>query len=161
MRKIVAAIVLGSMFSSSLLFAKVKPITLTTKSYKEIVSIGKNGKKTIKLVEAKKVVPGDYVIYKNSIKNNTNKAVKDMVLNNAIPEHTEYVANSAKCSGDCEILFSVDGGKSFAKADKLMVKIGNKKRLASPKEYTNVRWVLTSALDANSVTDVSFKTKLQ
>jgi len=71
------------------------------------------------------------------------------------------VANSAKCSGECEILFSADGGKHFAKPNELMIKVGNKKRLATPKEYTNVRWILTSALEANSQTSVSFKTRLQ
>ena len=84
-----------------------------------------------------------------------------MVLNNPIPEHTQYIAKSAKCKDGCEILFSVDGGKKFAKPAKLMIKAGNVERLALAKEYTNVRWVLTSSLNAKSSTEVSFKTRLQ
>ncbi len=153
-------IVVALIFASSAL-AKEPAVTLSTKSYKEVVKINANGEKKYVLEEAKKIVPGDYVVYKNSIINHTNKPVNNMVLNNAIPKHTEYVADSAKCEKDCEILFSVDGGKKFDKPEKLMVHAGNKKRVALPKEYTNVRWILTSALDANSITDVSFKTRLQ
>ncbi len=141
--------------------AKDPAVTLSTKSYKEIVKINAAGEKKYVLEEAKKIVPGDYVVYKNSIMNHTNQPVNNMVLNNAIPKHTEYVGGSAKCEKDCDILFSVDGGKKFDKPENLMVKSGGKKRLALPKEYTNVRWILTSALDANSITDVSFKTRLQ
>jgi len=162
MKKIVLATGMAAalLFASSL-EAKSAPVTLSTKSYKEVVKVDASGSKKVVLEEAKKVVPGDYVVYKNAITNHTNKDVNDMVLNNAIPKHTEYVADSAKCEKDCDILFSVDGGKVFDKAEKLMVKVGDEKRLALPKEYTNVRWVLTSALDANSVTNVSFKTRLQ
>ena len=145
---------------SSNAYAKNEAVSLSTKSYKEVITVSKSGARKVVLVEAKKVLPGDYVVYKNSIRNKSNKKVKNMVLNNAIPKHTEYIADSAKCQKDCEILFSVDGGKAFAKPEKLMVKVGDKSRLALPKEYTNVRWVLTSSLDANSITNVSFKTRL-
>ncbi len=157
---LVTGIVVALIFGSSL-SAKEADVTLSTKSYKEVVTVDSSGAKKIVLEEAKKVVPGDYVVYKNSIINKSNKSVNDMVLNNAIPKHTEYIADSAKCEKECDILFSVDGGKKFDKPENLMVNSGDKTRLALPKEYTNVRWILTSALEANSVTDVSFKTRLQ
>ena len=161
MKKIVVTALSVVVLSASGLQAKESLVTLSTKSFKEIVKVDASGTKKIVLVEAKKVIPGDTVVYRNSIKNASKKSVHDMVLNNAIPKHTEYVADSAKCENDCDILFSIDGGKKFDSAERLMVKVGDKERLALPKEYTNVRWILTSALDANSVTDVSFKTRLQ
>ena len=161
MKKVVLAAGIAALLLATSVVAKESAVTLNTKSYKEVVKVDASGAKKIVLEEAKKVVPGDTVVYKNSITNHTNKNVNDMVLNNAIPAHTEYVADSAKCEKDCDIVFSVDGGKKFDKAENLMVISGDKKRLALPKEYTNVRWILTSALDANSVTDVSFKTRLQ
>ncbi len=145
----------------SSLQAKEKSVTLSSKSYKEVVEVSKNGEKKTVLKEAKKVIPGDVVVYKNLVTNHTQTSVKDMVLNNAIPKHTEYIADSAKCANDCEVFFSVDNGESFKKPQELMVKVGDKQRLALAKEYTNVRWILTAALEAKSVTDVSFKTKLQ
>jgi len=152
---------LSALVLSTLVQAKEEAVSLSTKSYKEVVTIDASGAKKVVLQEAKKVVPGDFVVYKNAISNNSKKSVNDMVLNNAIPEHTEYVGGSAKCEKDCDILFSIDGGKKFAKAENLMVGSGNQKRVALPKEYTNVRWILTSALDAKSITSVSFKTRLQ
>ena len=160
MKKIVKLAIAASVLTVAS-YAKEPSVTLSTKSFKEIVTVDASGEKKVVLIEAKKVVPGDSVVYKNSIKNASNKSVNDMVLNNAIPKHTQYVADSAKCEKDCDILFSVDGGKKFDRAENLMVKLGDKERLALPKEYTNVRWILTSALDANSVTNVSFKTRLQ
>jgi len=159
MKKIVVAGMMALLLASSV-SAKESAVTLSTKSYKEIVKVDASGAKKVILQEAKKIIPGDTVVYKNYVTNHTNKEVKNMVLNNAIPEHTEYVADSAKCEKECDILFSVDGGKEFKKAENLMVKSGSKERLALPKEYTNIRWILTSSLDANSVTDVTFKTKL-
>jgi uncharacterized repeat protein (TIGR01451 family) len=161
MRKIVLTALSLFVLTITVAEAKESLVTLSTKSFKEVVTKDSNGVKKVTLVEAKKVIPGDTVVYKNSIINRSKKSVNNMVLNNAIPKHTEYVADSAKCEKDCEILFSVDGGKKFDKAENLMVKVGDKERLAQPKEYTNIRWVLTSALDANSVTNVSFKTRLQ
>ena len=161
MKKVVLAAGIAALLLTSHAVAKESTVTLSTKSYKEVIKVDVSGGKKVVLEEAKKVVPGDTVVYKNYITNHTNKSVKDMVLNNAIPKHTEYVADSAKCEKGCDILFSVDGGKKFDSAERLMVKVGNKERLALPKEYTNVRWILTSALDANSITDVSFKTRLE
>lgn len=161
MKKVVLATGIAALLLGSSVSAEESAVTLSTKSYKEVVKIDSSGAKKIFLEEAKKIVPGDTVVYKNSIINNSNKSVSDMVLNNAIPKYTEYVADSAKCEKDCDILFSVDGGKEFDKPENLMVNEGDKARLALPREYTNVRWILTSALDANSITDVSFKTRLQ
>ncbi len=160
MKKVALALSMLALFVSNV-DAKNNPISLTTKSFKEVVKVEKDGKKSIHFVDAKKVIPGDIVLYKNIIQNNSKEEAKDLVLNNQIPKHTTYIANSAKCESGCEILFSVDHGKSFKKADELMVKEGSKRRLALPSEYTNVRWILSSALSPNAKTYVSFKTKLK
>ncbi len=156
------ALMLASLALAQALYAKESsPIKLTTKSYKEVLKVVKNGEKKIVYEDAKKVIPGDVVLYKNSITNNGNSRANDLVLNNSIPKHTEYIEGSAKCQKDCNILFSVDNGKSFKEPNKLYVVKNGKKRLATAKDYTNVRWVLTQALEANSKTYVSFKTRLK
>jgi uncharacterized repeat protein (TIGR01451 family) len=158
----VGAVLLVIGLATTIGFAKKElPIKLTTKSYKEVVKVGKDGKRKVVLEDAKKIIPGDIVLYKNIIQNNSKSDAKDMVLNNSIPKFTEYVPDSASCEKGCEILFSVDGGKTYATPDKLKVKDVNGERLALPKEYTNVRWILTSTLTPNSKTYVSFKTKLK
>ncbi len=148
-------------FVTNSAYAKKSLVTLVSKSYKEIVQINKDGKKNTKLVEASKVLPGDIVLYKNTINNDDIKEVKNMILNNPIPEHTEYISDSATCENSCDVLFSVDGGKIFDTPSNLIIKDGNMERMALPKEYTNVRWILKSSLKEKSSTYVSFKTKLK
>ena len=150
-----------SILFSDMAFAAKKEVSLKTQSFVQKYVTDKNGHRKVVLKEAKKVIPGDIVVYKNSIINHTNKKVKDMVLDNVIPKHTLYVDNSAKCQKGCKILFSVDGGKSYNNPEKLMVKEGNSLRHALPSDYTNLKWILTSSLEPNSITTVSFKTKLQ
>ncbi len=160
MKKLVCMAVASLLFVVSADAKNSSPIKLTTKSYKEVVKIDSSGKKKVILVDAKKVIPGDVVLYKNIIKNNSTTDAKDMVLNNTIPLHTIYVLNSATCEGDCKILFSVDGGKHFARPKELKVKGNGVERVATANDYTNVRWIL-SKLDTNRETSVSFKTKLK
>ncbi len=146
---------------ASNLFAQQNGLLLTTNSYKEVYEINKDGQKVTKYLPIGKIVPGDTVLYKNSIINNTNKTANNMVLQNPIPKHTEYVANSATCEVECEILYSVDGGKNYDKSSKLTVKDGDIKRVAKASEYTNVKWILKEPLKANSSTYVTFKTKIK
>jgi uncharacterized repeat protein (TIGR01451 family) len=131
MKKVVVA-GLTALVLSGVAQAKEEAVSLSTNSYKEVVTLDASGAKKVVLQEAKKVVPGDFVVYKNAISNNSKKSVKNMVLNNAIPEHTEYIGESAKCEKDCDILFSIDGGKKFAKAESLMVGSGSQQRVALP-----------------------------
>lgn len=160
--KNVKLILIGSIvFGVVSLFAKQSALTLTTKSYKEIHEVNKKGEKQIKYVQAAKVLPGDIVMYKNTVNNQDNIPAKNMVLKNPIPEHTHYVADSAKCQGKCKIVYSVDGGKTYDIASKLMKKDGSKMRLAKASEYTNVKWILQEALKPQQKTYVSFKTQLQ
>ncbi len=160
MKRSIRLIVASMLISLSIHAKDNSPIKLVTKAYKEVVKVDKSGKRKVILVDAKKVIPGDIVVYKNIIKNNSKSDAKNMVLNNTIPKHTVYVPDSASCEGNCEILFSVDGGKHFAKAKDLKVKRGGVERVATAKDYTNVRWIL-SKLGANRETSVSFKTKLK
>ncbi len=146
---------------STSIFSKQSALTLTTKSYKEVYEINKKGEKEIKYIAAGNVLPGDVVMYKNSINNNSDKAAKNMVLNNPIPEHTRYIEGSASCKDKCKISYSIDGGQVYDIASKLMIKDGDSMRLARADEYTHVRWVLTEPLAQDSTTIVSFKTKLQ
>ncbi len=144
------------------LFVEAKQsITLVSKSFKEVVEVDKNGNRVVKLVEIRKILPKDVVVYKNFVSNNGKKEAKNMVLNNHIPKHTEYIEGSAKCKKMCKVLFSVDGGKIFDDASKLIIKDGDFSRIALASEYTNIRWILDDGLSSKSTTEVSFKVKVK
>lgn len=105
-----------------------------------------NGVKVKKLVPAKEVSSGDTLIYTLSYSNRGDEAAIDAVIDNPVPKGTSYVAGSATGAG-AEITFSVDDGKTFARADLLMSEImlisGTKVRQpASPEDYTHLRWMI-------------------
>ena len=58
-----------------------------------------SGQKSVKLVPPAKVVPGNHVIYTITAHNQCSKPVDEVVVNNPVPEHLSYVADSATGPG--------------------------------------------------------------
>lgn len=161
MKKINLVLLTGLLCVTSMLHAKEGKVTLTSTSLKESVVIDKNGNKVKKLIDTKKVLPGDTVVYENSVDNGKNEPVKNMVLNNPIPKEMAYLAGSAKCEKPCKILYSVDGGKVFDVPENLKIKRETGMHIARADEYTNVRWILNKPLAAHKKVTVSYKAKLR
>ena len=133
-------------------------VKVTSIAQIEIEVIGKDGKKMLKRVPAEKAIPGAEVIYTTTFENKIKLAISDIAINNAIPNDSEYKGGSA-FGQDCEILFSVDGGKVFDVAEKLKIKgADGKERTALPKEYTNIRWTYKGQLAAGNSGEVGFRT---
>lgn len=127
----------------------------------EVEVVGKDGKKTLKRIPVEKAVPGTEVIYTNTFENTGNKAASDIAINNPVPNHSEYVGGSAY-GKDCEIRFSVDGGKTFAVAENLKVKgADGKERIALPKEYTHIHWTYKGQLAAGKSGEVGFRAAIK
>jgi uncharacterized repeat protein (TIGR01451 family) len=123
--------------------------------------IDKDGKKALQRTPVQKAVPASEVIYTTTFQNIIDKAVGNIVINNPIPNDSEYKAGSA-FGRDCEILFSADGGKIFAKAENLKVKgADGKERAALPREYTHIRWTYQGQLMAGKSGDVGFRTVIK
>jgi uncharacterized repeat protein (TIGR01451 family) len=123
--------------------------------------IGKDGKKILKRVPVAKAVPGTEVIYTTTFENLIKKPVGDIVINNPIPNASEYKAGSA-FGKDCDILFSVDGGKTFGHAEELTVKDADgKTRPAEAKEYTSIRWAYKKQLAAGKSGEVGFRATIK
>jgi uncharacterized repeat protein (TIGR01451 family) len=109
-----------------------------------------NGVKSVKLVPAVKVVPGDTVIYTVKFRNTCDKPADNVSVDNPVPEHMAYVAGSA-VGPNTEVTFSTDGGYNFAKAEALRKKDSDgTERAARASEYTNIRWVMRHALAADA-----------
>ncbi|MCH9813460.1 MAG: DUF11 domain-containing protein [Epsilonproteobacteria bacterium] len=161
MKKFNFVLVLGIAAIATTLYAKKASVTLTSSSYKEVHEVNTAGEKVTKYVETGKVLPGDIVMYKNSINNQDSKPARNLVLNNVVPENTEYVENSASCESDCKIIYSVDNGETFDIPENLKVQDGALERAAKASEYTNIRWIIASSLSAESSTFVSFKARLK
>ncbi len=76
-------------------------------------------------------------------------------LNNPVPENTLYVDGSAR-GANSSIVFSVDQGKTFAKPENLFIQKDGKKLQATAKDYSNIRWILNSALKAGEKGSVQY-----
>ncbi|MGA7749247.1 MAG: hypothetical protein WCA63_03795 [Gallionella sp.] len=132
-------------------------IKVTSIAQMETEVIDQNGKKVLKLGPVVKAVPGTEVIYTTTFENVIKKPVGDIVIDNPVPNASEYKAGSA-FGKDCEILFSVDGGKTFGHAEDLTVKDADgKARPALANEYTHIRWTYKGQLAAGKSSEVGFR----
>ena len=128
---------------------------------KEIVVKNENGEKEIKREAVDKVIPGDHVVYTIEYKNVGEEDASSVVINNPVPNNMHYVDGTA--SGDkTDIVFSVDGGQSFDKAENLkMMDEEGKERLATAKDYTHIRWTLVDPIASGSMGEVAYRAELQ
>ena len=136
-------------------------IELKMIAQKEITVENEEGEKEVKREAATKVVPGDHVIYTVEYKNVGEENADSVVINNPIPENMHYVPGTAE-GINTEIIFSIDGGKSFDKAENLKVvdDEGNE-RPATAKDYTNIRWTLTTSVKSGEMGTVSYRAELE
>lgn len=150
---------LGS-FSSGV-YAADPAIKITSIAQLEVEVTGADGKKTLQRTPVTKAVPGTEVIYTDTFENISKKPASDIVINNPIPNDSEYVADSA-FGEDCEILFSVDGGKKFAHAEELKIKNADGfERTAQAREYTNIRWTYKKQLAPGKSGEVGFRATIK
>jgi uncharacterized repeat protein (TIGR01451 family) len=122
-------------------------IALTLIAEKQVI-IGE--KITFQAVKGKSVKPGDILRY-TVIAKNSGKAVKNLLLTQPIPRGTHYIENSSSIlNGAAEVLFSIDGGKSYSDDPKI------EDRSAPVSAYTNVRWKFTGVLPSQSQVEASY-----
>ncbi len=109
------------------------------------------------LVPADRVVPGEEVFYTLEIRNTGTKPLPPPTVDFAIPEHMRYIANSAVGAG-AEVSYSIDGGHTFDRPENLsVVAAGGDARLATPADYTHIRWRLKHALQAKAMALARFR----
>jgi uncharacterized repeat protein (TIGR01451 family) len=157
-------IIIVSLLCSSLLFSQnpVSNIKLEKAVFMEEIAIDTLGIKTKKLipVQDKMVQNGATLVYVNRLTNTSRILKKDIVVINPIPFKTAYLRGSATCEGSCNIMFSIDGGKSFDYGENLYVRYGKNKRVALGSEYTHIRFLFPS-LPPFSKIRMAFKSHLK
>jgi uncharacterized repeat protein (TIGR01451 family) len=122
--------------------ASAKPrVVIEIHQFKEVAD-----GKTTKLVPATSANPGDVVEYQLDFRNEGDETATNAVIEDPVPKGTTYLANSAGGQG-AEITFSSDKGQTFAVPVRLTYEVklptgATEKRVATPAEYTNVRWTV-------------------
>jgi|SaaInlV_100m_DNA_5_1039725.scaffolds.fasta_scaffold21328_2 uncharacterized repeat protein (TIGR01451 family) len=136
------------------------PIVFSNIAQKEVVVIDENGEESIELASVEIVLPGDTVLYTSTFTNQGEEAVSNIVVDNPVPENTQYLGFSAR-GESTEVVFSVDGGATFAGAAELTITGDNgEQRTALPEEYTNIRWIYAPELAPGQSSSVSFKVRI-
>jgi len=124
-------------------------IDVQTTVQKEEVFLNDTGEEEKRLVPAEKVLPGETVYYTITFTNTSDEVADNVVVTNPIAEELMYLDGSAFGPG-MEIVFSVDGGETFAVADELNVTDNGETRAAEVKDFTHVRWVMQNDLAAGA-----------
>jgi uncharacterized repeat protein (TIGR01451 family) len=132
------------------------PIAIKAVAEVEVRTLEK-GHETSKLVPADRVVPGDRLFYTLQVLNTDAAPVAAPTVTYPVPEHMEYVADSAIGPG-AEVSFSVDAGRSFDSPEKLKVRTPEGSlRPAVAADYTHIRWQLKKNLKGHAVAFVRFR----
>jgi uncharacterized repeat protein (TIGR01451 family) len=90
---------------------------------------------------------GDEVIYTIVFENTSSRSMDHVRIDSPIPPRMRYFESSAFGPGT-EVLYSVDGGKTYGKPNELLVAAEEgASHVASATEYTDIRWVLLGPLE--------------
>lgn len=131
-----------------------------TSKVQKMIMVNHNGKKVPTYVPAKRVLPGEIVQYNTFFQNISNEPAANINIVNPIPKHTVYLPNSAQ-GQSTNIVFSVDGGKHYGRAETLKVRGKDGKIYsAKPSDYTHIRWQYRGHLSPHERKAVGFKVRL-
>jgi uncharacterized repeat protein (TIGR01451 family) len=130
-----------------------KRVTLTLKADKQVLI---DNKSSFQPIAGKATVrPGDIIMYTVIAKNNSRCSLKNLVLKQPIPKGTKYLKDSAMAIDGAQLLFSIDGGKTFS--TKPMIG----KEAAPASDYNYLRWKFLGKLPANAQVKTTYKLQVK
>ena len=159
--RLTLAAVLAALLSGTIAIASAdeqKGLSLQAINEVEVVVVNEKGEKEVMRVDAAKarVVPGDKVFFIIRFENLDKEEAGNVVITNPVPEHMILKPHTTY-GESTDIIFSIDGGKSFDRMENLKVKDEDgKERPPKPEEYTHVKWVFASALPPGATGEVGF-----
>ena len=131
-------------------------IALKTVAEVEQQYVKENGERAVRLVPASKVVPGTEVVWTVSASNVCARVAEKVFIDNPVPEHMSYLANSATGVG-ADVVYSLDG-KRFASAEQLTVKESDGAvRAARSDEYSHIRWTFKNPIAPGQLAIARFR----
>ena len=119
-------------------------VLISAGAVEKVVSMEyEDGSTETEYVPAGDMEPGEELAYVVNFRNEGPDPENGVVMTVPVPDDMVYVEDSAIADADAEeasVDFSVDGGKSFAPREGLVVADGEETRRASADEITHVRW---------------------
>jgi uncharacterized repeat protein (TIGR01451 family) len=149
--------------------AKKGVVQLRLDTAKRMVEKDAQGKQKVTWQELKgqaTVQPGDILLYTVSGANSGEKAVKNLTINQPIPQGMKYVLQSATVNTKtgAKITFSIDGGKSFVEKPTVQVRQadGKVKTIPAPAEtYTHIRWNFGDSIAAKDTVKGTYQLQVR
>ena len=115
-----------------------------------------NNKPVFRPIAQKSAVkPGDIIKYTVIAKNNSRCPLKNLILKQPIPKGTNYVKDSAVSIDGAELLFSIDGGKTFVAKPK----IGSEP--APTTAYNYLRWRFSGSIVTDARVETSYELQVK
>jgi uncharacterized repeat protein (TIGR01451 family) len=128
-------------------------VALTLKADKKVT---KDNKDSFQPIAGKASVrPGDVIKYTVVARNNSRCPLKNLILKQPIPRGTNYLKDSAIAIDGAELLFSIDGGKTFVA--KPMVGT----QAAPTTAYNYLRWKFNGLMATNSQVKTIYKLQVK
>lgn len=135
-------------------------VILTNTAFEIVTIISKDGSEQDQWQTPDKLLPGERVGYQIEVNNKGTEPAADIIIENPIPEHTNYVQDSAK-GLNARIEFSVNNGKTFALPSQLFMEKDGQRVQAEAADYTQVRWILDKPLTAGASSTVQYIVKIK
>lgn len=138
--------------------AAAQSVDITSQVMVEQRTAAADGTTRVALAPAKRVTPGDAVVYRLEYRNRGTRPATDLVIANPIPANLVY-AGPSQNSPAPEV--STDG-TTFASLTTLRVRgAGGVERAATPADVRAVRWRLTNPVAAGGSGQVAFRATLK
>ncbi|MBW4616280.1 MAG: hypothetical protein KME21_24000 [Desmonostoc vinosum HA7617-LM4] len=147
----------------------IKPqpqLQLRLEAEKQVVTQNQQGKQQLSWqpLQGKAVVqPKDVLRYTLIGVNKSDRPIKNLTLNQPIPQGMMYVLQSANASNDAKITYSIDGGRNFVENPTLKVTLPNGKveiKPAPASVYTHIRLQIPS-LAAKTTVKAIYQTQVR
>ena len=101
------------------------------------------------------VKPGDIIKYTVIAKNNSRCPLKNLILKQPIPKGTNYLKDSATAIDGAELLFSIDGGKTFVSKPLVWTEP------APANVYNYLRWKFSGIMPTNAQVKTTYELQVK
>jgi uncharacterized repeat protein (TIGR01451 family) len=135
-------------------------IELTTVAEQEKTSTAADGTITKTYMPAARIVPGSEVVWTTTARNLCKKAAEKVVIDQPVPEHMLFVADSAIGAGT-QITLSTDGHEFRAPKDLSVRNADGSTRPAGAADVRVVRWALSGAIAPQESLSVRYRATVQ
>ena len=163
--------VVASLFHSDVAIAEAMQhpkVALNLMGEKRVISKDEKGKDVISWngVNQSAVQTGDVLRYRLMGKNEGDRPIKNLTLNQPIPKGTVFVLKSAKTASNqaAQLTYSIDDGHTFVAAPVVQVKLPNgtvETRPAPAEAYTHIRWSLPGLLAAKAPVNAEYQVNVR